>query len=286
MPNCPPLYVSAPEVVPYNYGLFSIAQFPAASDPHWRCGVQWESFACDPAQTYPIDQCEPGDPLEKEFTDGVLLDVSDPFVVYGNYLCRLPGRSSEAEIRQRVTQSLLLGEQRAVERAVWTGEAGNTPFLADPAVTVLNANNPPALADAMSMAAGIAALEECAAQNYAGNPVIHGPRGAIALMSANNLLVRSGNQLTTWAGTPFAGYGGSPNTGPDGSVAPPGTAWLYVTGPVAIRRSEIFIVPDTIAAALNRTTNEVTVLAEREYSVIFDDCARCAVLITLSCRCC
>lgn len=281
MPNCPPLYVPPPVVERYPYGLFSIAQLPVTSDPHWRCGIQWEPYACDQANTYPIDQCDT-DPLAKEFTDGVPLDTANGFVVYGNYRCRLPGRSDEAEIRDRVTQSLLLGEQRAAEHAVWTGDAGNTPFLADPAVTVLNANNPPTATDALTPAAAVAALEECAGNNYSGTPVIHGPRGAIALLAAQQQLVRDGSQLRTWAGSQFAGYGGSPNTGPDGAPAPAGTFWLYVTGPVMIRRSEVLIVPDTLASALNRSTNEVTVLAEREYNVAFDDCARCAVLVSAS----
>jgi hypothetical protein len=77
-------------------------------------------------------------------------------------------------------------------------------------------------------------------------------------------------------------YGGSPNTGPDGSPAPAGTAWIYASGTVVIRRSEIFVNPDTLAAALNRSTNEVLVLAEREI-VITRECGTAAVLVSINC---
>lgn len=278
MPNCPPLYVSAPVVEPYSFGLFSVLQTPATSDPHWRCGVQWEPLTCTPARAYPIDQCPPPDPVPtKEVDDEVPLGEATGFVIYDGYRCRLPGRSEEQEVRDRAVQSLLLGEQRAVEAAFWTGSAGNTPHLASPDANVLNAVNPPTVADALSMPSALAALEECAGTSYAGQPVIHAPRGASAIMAAHQLLQRSGSRLTSWAGTPIAFYGGSPNTGPDGTAAPDGTMWLYITSPVMAYRSEVAVYPDTLAQALNRTTNEVFIVAEREWVLGFD-CLHCAVL--------
>lgn len=282
MPTCPPLYVSPPTVEPYGYGLFSVAQFPVETDRHWRCGVQWEPYACTPARALG-DQCDfPG--VEKEVDDGVPLVEASAFTVYGGYLCRLPGRPQQADIEDRIRQAIRLGEQRIVERTFWSGDLGNTPFLASPDAVVLNAVDPPTAADALSPVAGIAALESFLRENYGGTGVIHAPAGAVPLLAHyNQLRPDGGAPLRTWLGTPIAAGGGYViNTGPDGTPAPPGTSWLYATGPVAIRRGEIFINPNTVAQALNRTTNEVEILAEREYVIGFD-CLLAAVLITLSC---
>ncbi|MEV0822525.1 hypothetical protein [Nonomuraea rubra] len=281
MPTCPPLYVNPPAVEPYAGGLFSVAQFPAEQDRHWRCGVMWEPYACTPARGLG-DQCDNPD-AEKEVDDGVPLVEAGAFTVYGGYLCRTVGRS-EADILDRIRQAVRLGEQRAVEQAFWTGDLGNTPYLASPDAVVLNPGGLPVdAAEALTPQAGIAALESYLRENYGGTGVIHMPAGAVPVMARYNQFCGCDFPLRTWLGTPVAAGGGYViNTGPDGQPAPPGTAWLYATGPVAIRRGEVFINPDTVAQALNRTTNEIEILAEREYVVGFD-CLLAAVLINVNC---
>lgn len=277
MPICPKAIVSAPAVRRYGYGLYSVVQEPQPEGDHWRCGVMWEPYACDAGDAY-ADQCDFPD-VEKNVRDGVPLVEADTFTVYDGYLCRLPGRPTETQIMDRARTALDLGEQRTVEGVVWTGQAGAqviTPHLADPSAVVLAGGVP------VSMPSAVGALENYAASVYGGLGVIHAPRGAAALMAAHGLLVRDGARLTTWLGTPIAFYGNSPNTGPDGTPAPDGAVWLYITGPVAMRRGPVLVVPDTVAAALNRTTNEVLVIAEREV-VVGWDCVHAAVLADISC---
>jgi hypothetical protein len=278
------LYVPAPELTPYSYGLFSAALMPPEeADPHWACGVQYEPYACDKAKGI-TDDCPPPDPApEKAADDGVPLVTGSPFVVYDGYLCRLPGRASEAEIMDRARRALLLGEQRAAEEFYWTGSLGNDPHLADPSAVVLNPVNPPTAADALSPIAGLAALENYLATNYGGVGVIHMPRGLAVLLSRDQVLYRDRTRLLTFLGTPVAAGGGYVvNTGPDGSPAPDGTAWMYATGRVVIRRSDVVINPDSLAQAFNRSTNEVHILAERTY-VITHECVLAAVLVTINC---
>ncbi|MBP2703519.1 hypothetical protein JOL79_06865 [Microbispora sp. RL4-1S] len=277
------MYVSPPTVEPYGYGLFSVAQFPVETDRHWRCGVEWEPYACDPARTIADDCHLP--PVEKVLDDGVPLVSASAFTVYGSYLCRTVGRT-EQQILDRVRQAVRLGEQRAVEHAFWTGELGNTPRLADPGAVILNPGGviPADAGDALSPVAGLAALESYLRESYGGTGVIHAPAGAVPVLAqAQQFCGTCTAPLRTWLGTPVAAGGGYVvNTGPDGNPAPAGTAWLYGTGPVAIRRGEVFINPDSIGQALNRTTNEVAILAEREYVVGFD-CLLAAVLISINC---
>lgn len=283
MPICPKAIVAPPAVAPYGYGLFSVAQQPPTEGERWRCGVMWEPYACDESAAYG-DQCD-NDGEEKTIRDGVPLVEADAFTIYDGYLCRLPGRPTEQAIRDRAETALSLGEQRAIEYVVWTGESGDStvnPHLASPSAVVLNPVNPPTADDALSLPAALAALENYLAANYGGQGVIHASRGVVTLLAHLQLVERDGTRLRTLLGTLVAGYGGSPNTGPDGTEAPDGTAWLYATGPVAMRRGPMFITPDTIAAALNRTTNEVLVIAEREV-VVGWDCVHAAVLADISC---
>ncbi|GAA3172644.1 hypothetical protein GCM10020001_118930 [Nonomuraea salmonea] len=275
--------VAAPAVQPYGFGLFSVAQWPVEADPHWRCGVQWEPYACGPARLYPIDQCAEGEPPEKQVEEGTPLVEATPLVVYGGYHCKLPGRTVPADIEDRARQSLALGEQRAVEEAVWTGAAGNSPWLASPDATVLNAAETPGAGDALKAIGAIAALEAYLGATYGGLGVIHVPRGAVPALAFYQQIVRDGSVLRTVLGTPVAAYGGSPNTGPAGEPAPAGTAWAYATGPVAIRRGEVLVTPTPVpAAGFDRKTNQVHLLAEREY-VVGWDCLLGAALMDISC---
>ncbi|WP_433518843.1 hypothetical protein ACQP2T_27055 [Nonomuraea sp. CA-143628] len=281
MPMCPKPIVDAPTVEPAEYGLFSVAQRPAPEGAHWRCGVRWEPYACDAGDAYG-DQCDDSE-QEKSIRDGVPLAEADSFSVHDGYLCRLPGRPDEAEIRDRAETQLKLGEQRLVERVVWTGEAGTQtvdPHLADPAAVVLNAVPVPTAADALSLLAAIAALEAYLGANYGGRGVIHAPRLAGAHIAHAQLAAWAGATIRTLLDNAIAFYSGSPNTGPDGSPAPAGTAWLYVTGAVFIRSGPVLIIPNAVVAGFNRATNEVLMIAEREY-VVGWDCVHAAVLADL-----
>ncbi len=62
--------------------------------------------------------------------------------------------------------------------------------------------------------------------------------------------------------------------------------WAYATGPVDIRRSEIFTTPDTLAQALDRSLgasnsrpNTITYRAERYFAVDWDSALQAAVRI-------
>lgn len=283
MATCPPLYVPAPTVTPYAYGLFSVAiQPPEESDPHWQCGVDYQPFSCDKSSVVG-DYCSTPLPPPKTVPEGVDTVNGTPFTVFDGFNCHLVG-FTEAEILARVRAALDLGERRAVEREYWTGEAGSRPRLADPSAVILNPTNPPlTIADALHPVGGIAALENYLADNYGGTGVIHGPRGASAVLSRFNLISVVGSRLQTIVGTPVALGGGYViNTGPDGTPAPPGTAWLYATGQVVIRRSAPWLNPDSVAQALNRTNNNVTLLAERTF-IVTHECLLAAVLVTISC---
>jgi hypothetical protein len=87
---------------------------------------------------------------------------------------------------------------------------------------------------------------------------------------------------------PDFGYVGVP--GPTGKPAAASTTqeWAYATGPVDIRRSEIFTTPELLSQALERGVpssasnsrpNTITYRAERYYAVDWDTALQAAVLI-------
>lgn len=133
----------------------------------------------------------------------------------------------------------------------------------------------------MSIAQGVAALEGCLAEIYGGMGTLHVPTGAAALLGCCNIAYVDGNRLSTLAGNCVvvgSGYSAA-NSGPDGTPAPPGTAWLYISGPVVVRRGPIDLIPDNAGASIDRRVNTRRVLAERTY-VPATTCTVCAVLVT------
>lgn len=282
MPTCPPLLIDPPPVQPYRFGLFSVAAMPPEdADPHWACGVEYQPFSCD-RSSLTGDDCTIPPPPPKEVPEGVDTVSGTPFTVYDGFHCHVVGYT-EAEIMERARRALELGERRAVERAYWTGETGNRPRLADPSAVVLNPVDPPTAADALTPTAGLAALENWLADNYGGTGIVHAPRGMSAIFSRYHLADVVGAQVQTLVGTPVAFGGGYVvNTGPDGAPAPPGTAWMYATGQVVIRRSPVWVNPDSVAQALDRAHNMVHLLAERTY-VITHECLLAAVLVSINC---
>jgi len=85
---------------------------------------------------------------------------------------------------------------------------------------------------------------------------------------------------------PDAGY--SVGSTPAGHAAPGATQeWIYATGPIDIRRSEMFVTPDNVIQALDRgsggattgRSNSITYRAERYYSVTWDTEVHAAVLV-------
>ncbi|WP_063786159.1 hypothetical protein [Streptomyces noursei] len=63
-----------------------------------------------------------------------------------------------------------------------------------------------------------------------------------------------------------AGYSAT-NSGPGNTPAEPGTVWLYITGPLVIRRGPAVITPDRPGPSVNTLTNDHSVLVERTYVV-------------------
>ncbi|MGW1989584.1 cupin [Embleya sp. NPDC001921] len=235
---------------------------------HELNGVEWLALGCHPAHHWP-DPCEtdpPGTATPKTFARPVT-EHAVPIVVYAGAECSSPGWSYE-EARTHAVASLELGQQNAVEAGFWS-----TKLTVD-AVDLTPAEGP------LSIAAGVAVLEGCLAESYGGKGTLHVPAGAAALLGCCNVVREdpASGALVTLAGNCAvigAGYS-TLNTGPGGIPADPGTAWLYITGPLVIRRGPVDVIPDRPGPSVNIRTNDRRVLVERTY-VVGTTCTVCAV---------
>jgi hypothetical protein len=281
--NCPSVLVPQPPVDASGGrgGLFAAAQFPQLPDGHWQCGgVAYEQETCGTVHGW-SQTCPPTAPLPKVTDLTWPLVEGTVFVVTAGVTCSKVGYSLE-EFRRRVTNQFIANEQRAVERIFWTGELGNEPHLADPDCTVLAGAT---VAAPLTLRGGVAALESFLGDNYGYTGVIHAPRGVSVYAADARLIENAPARPVTPLGTRWAFGGGySVNTGPDGTPAPDGVAWLYATGQVNIWQGEVINNPEDLEAAFNTKTNEVTVIAEREY-VITRECVCAAVPISIGCAC-
>ena len=243
---------------------------------HELNGVEWLALGCCPVRDWP-DPCEtdespgdesPGAPPVKEFCRPQV-EHAAPITVYAGAECSTLGWSYD-EARQHAEATLALGEQHALEAAWWRTK------LTMEAVDLTPAAGP------VTIAQGVAALEGCLAESYGGVGTLHVPAGAAALLGCCNIVREdpATGALRTLAGNCAvigAGYSAE-NSGPGNLPAEPGTAWLYITGPLVIRRGPVDTIPDRPGPSVNTRNNDRRVLVERTY-VVGTTCTVCAVQV-------
>ena len=270
-----PVYVPAPNPVVPRYGLFSVATGPLDIPIQARSGgIQYQISVCDLPLTYEVNCQEEAE--TKLFENGVTTVTGAPFVVYSAIQCSPVGLANwgESAVRKYLFDQLVAGEQGVVERAFSTGAAGLSPSLQG-AVNLGSAQGP---VQAVGM------LESWLYARYGLPGVIHAPMLAAAYFSGAHIIERDGSAAApvwkTDVGTKVS-FGDYAGTGPSGQVPAAGDTWLYITGQVAVWRtpdSEVLVPP--MGQVINRSTNLLTTLMEREYVVTYD-CYAAAVQVTL-----
>ncbi|WP_228980135.1 cupin [Streptomyces sp. DH12] len=237
---------------------------------HELNGVQWMGLGCCPVRDWedPCATLPPTPPVEKGYCRPET-EHADPITVYAGAECSALGWSYE-EARAHAEASLLLGEQQALEAAWWRTK------LAVEAVDLTPAAGP------VHVAQGVAALEACMGQRYGGLGTLHVPTDVAAILGCCNVLREdpaSGALRTLVGNCAVLGAGYSAvGTGPGNVPAEPGTAWVYMTGPVEIRRGPAMVIPDKPGPSVDYRTNDRRVLAERTF-VVSTTCTVCAIQV-------
>lgn len=254
--------------------------------PRWENGVSVYSYIEDLPGVW--DTCNHGTQTKSAGT-AVHLPTFDAFTVYLPETCSSFGiwgaGMSEAEAQTRFNARVLAAfnaiEAWAVEKEFMGGAVmGNNPHLADGNGTVNAA--------AQSTLQAVAYLEnQIAATGRTG--VIHCSPAVAAIAREHHLFPspdsgKNADPIVTINGNAVVpGYGYVGVSASAGHAAPSAVQeYIYATGPIEIRRSELFILPDNVAQALDRKANTITYRAERNYVVDWDTKLQVAALVDRS----
>lgn len=196
--------------------------------------------------------------------------IGDPFTVVATDDC-LPFKYTLDQIRERARRRLRVNEQGAVERALWTGDQNNRPALAhsDPEILGGSGTTPVDIVTAVGL------IEQWYASNVtgAGPGFVHAPRRVAALAKRFALADAFGTIRQTPLQNTWVFGEGYPGTGPENVAPAAGAAWVYVTSPVLVYRSQI---KDDAASAHEQ--NATHTQAERSYALAWT-CGTAAVQI-------
>jgi hypothetical protein len=263
------LYVDRPGALVPRYGLFNVANGPLDLPIHARQGgVEFQTPVCD-LPTGDAIACPPSETPKSFSSGGTNLIEADPFVVRSDLLCAPVGLTNE-QLRRWLIERLKAGEQATVERVFSDGLFGASPTL----------QGATALSASASLLESVGVMEGWLYARYGLPGVIHVPVGLAQRFMRAVEPTLSGGVYRTALGT-LVSFGNYSGIGPAGQTPAAGTAYLYITGQVTVWRAadtDVFTTP--LAAALDRTTNQVYGQAEREYAVAYE-CFAGSTLVTL-----
>ena len=267
--------IDGPIPAPPLYRLLDVATVVEDTNEHWMLGGEVWSYPPQVPSTH--DGCSSGTFRSKADGGPIPTPEFDAFTVYLSASCTARGiGNDDAEYRRRAVAAFTATESQAVERELARGGSlPLNPFLADLNMTV------PA-AGAQTPVTALAYLEDAIGESGRAGLIHLTPAITTALAAGNHLQVRSG-VLETLRGTRVVVGTGYQDVQPVGYAVPAaGTAWAFATGPVQIRRTEAFVLPETIREALDRENNDVTFYAERHYLVDWDTAVQAGVLVDWS----
>jgi len=300
--------VSPPRVeTPLHTLLATAAEAPDETSNRWMLGFEFEPDGAIATQAWPGAWCEDDDEKEEKPDDtppGVISFM--PYNLITGYSC--PWGRTEEERITKVRAQLALGETKALERELWTGEIDQ--MRADPTnmslirpnagqvdeTAILNpgydpGSDAPGDAEPVDLITGLALLGQGLADfGTGGRGMIHVTPHVAEVAAAGGLWEEDGrggtSRLRTKGRGDFVVVGsGYPGTGPGGVVPAAGQVWLHATGMVQIRRGPVEILPELgqmIHAARRGSNLKITHRAERVAAAYWDGLNYHSVLVDLA----
>lgn len=269
----PVLLPGSPNVGAQRYGLFNVLNGPLELDIHARGGgYAYTTELCE--LPYGYDQACPTPANVTADTQGLTTIVATPFLVQTTLTCGAIGHTGQ-ELTTMAFNRLRAGEQAAVENIFSQGLNGQSPSLANnnPNVTTLSA--------AASINEGIGKLEAWLYARYGPAGILHVPIYAAEYVFSDYHIMRdTGGVMRTPMGTAVS-FGNYANLLPNGTAVAAGHAAFFITGQMTAWRAsdnDVFISP--WQNSVNKTTNQVTMIAEREYVLAYD-CFAAGIDVTL-----
>jgi hypothetical protein len=278
----PAANIEVPDVAAARPGLLTVAAGPWVLPEHaTTSGGIWEMAACTGGRLYPTACADVPYPA-MEYDAREALQTAYAFNVYASEICT-PVGTTDDDARRRVQQRLALGEQSAVELALWGGST-STGTVVGVFEAMQAAGKVTTLAGPHGVVEAVSLLEQTGAQNYDGPLLLHArPRMAAHMGSRGVLESREAKRTNpevqqTHLGTRIVFGGGYSGNSPAG-VAPTAThEFMYITGRVLVWRSpKVWTTPP--GQMLNQTTNQRIMHAVRTY-MIGVECVVAAVEVT------
>lgn len=209
----------------------------------------------------------------KDTTDLSTFDGAKPFWAYERTHCeRSSGPDTFADVRDKAVRALDVNTSNILEYQFWTGlvdgVAWGNPHLADTAAYQPNGTV------AVGLTTGIWDMIEYFNDTAGGSVgMIHVEQRVIPFLTFYGLIERVGNLLrlpnTDHLYVAGTGY---PGTAPNGDSPAAGESWIYMTTPVEVRMTDIFVSPGLESEALDRSDNDIAVAAERLAVTYWDQC--------------
>lgn len=248
---------------PKRFGLLDVAEVVYTSDPHMNMGITIVSPPCAQPDCIESSLC-PGGPEKVIESDYSQVEIS-PCVAYVGHSCSSVGHASDTDwFAKTASEALEANLSCSIEKALSAG-CGTNPHFYDGNAVVLGSA-------AASPVAGIALAEQHACDCAMADPVIHVPRAVLPFLCRDSQVIERDGQFQTCAGTPVVVGCGYEGNDPAGAPAAPGEAWIYVTSKPVVYLSQLSVIPETFAEALDPSTNDVSFVAERWFSVGYSDC--------------
>ena len=257
------------------YDLLSAVEFVETGTVHSEAGVQVYPFPTDlPAVHNP---CSGGSYGEKD--DGTPTEVVEfgGFTAYLPISCTTRGIGSDAAFVNRARVAFEAKESYAVELELGRDYAGiGNPHLTQGGISPLSGA-------AVKPSEALALIENAIAADTAVQGLIHADPATITAWSREFLVFHEQGMLVTTNGTRVVAGAAYVGIHPSDKAAPSATqSWAFATGPVQVLRSEVFVIPDNIKEAVDRTFNDVVYRAERNYVVDWDSVFLAEVLLDRS----
>jgi hypothetical protein len=230
----------------------------AAGDLRWLNGVEVYPYPPGQADAYNACGANSATDTTKSFGDELQHPQFSAITLYVAESCKSYKVWNQAEFRARATTALTAVQGSALARQLLTGEADPmSPYLADgncvlPTASVAtSAINALAILEEYIGLSGQLGLIHCS-PGYATTLLGRGfavddKTGVIRTINGNILIPDSG-----YARAASEPAYGSPQKGTASSGS---QEWIYATGPIDVRLSEIFMIPEQVSQALDRGTS-------------------------------
>lgn len=249
------LVEQVPKLTPPSVSLISAAMAVNEVDERWVNGITYRPEGCGTADIFDICDHDPSDGFQKTVAGTTVPITGTPVGVVASDTCSSFG-FNDADYVPRATRMLLAVESFKIARELWEGTTGLNVSLMQVGV-------------ASQVATGVNPFDAIGRLETAFYDTSPAPRAMIHMsprlleflqsVSGGAALRREGNVYYTHMDSVVAVDKGYRGKGPGGVAG----EWAYITPLVGIRRGAVDVVPNDMAQALNRKTNEVSFYAER-----------------------